>query len=164
MFREGLQEPQSLIHKQRLPLASEEKPVESDCSERLQIHYRIQRCSESFDRHSILNDPETVSEALRRSYGDIATEINHLNKMSGIIRRADQEAHMVTAKIFQTRNRHFESSGVSAIPSGTVEPILLAHYERREAGRHDFGGVSVDENNGSHYGILSDGNCDDSAT
>lgn len=49
-------------------------------------------------------DISVLAKALERSYGDIASEISHLNKMSNMIRRASKENQEFKIKNFQIKD------------------------------------------------------------
>lgn len=64
------------------------------------------------------NAPSVSNEALERSFGDIATEISRLNKISNTIRRASREAQILKVSDFQ----------ITDDDGNDVEPLLLDHF------------------------------------
>ncbi|KAH8586928.1 hypothetical protein B0O99DRAFT_695020 [Bisporella sp. PMI_857] len=87
------------------------------------LNYRIRTYSDVLD--IIVESPATNTlgiprEALERCFGDIATEISRLNKMSNTIQRASKEAQILKASDFRIK----DDDGYD------VEPLLLGHFER----------------------------------
>ncbi|KAL7940990.1 hypothetical protein V8C42DRAFT_201489 [Trichoderma barbatum] len=87
------------------------------------LNYRIETCSDFLDAHGkrlevfVSGLPD---EKLQRSIGDIGTEINHLNTMSNVIRRAGKETHILKAKDFQIKDEE----------GNDIELLLLNFYKR----------------------------------
>ncbi|RFU80041.1 serine threonine phosphatase [Trichoderma arundinaceum] len=87
------------------------------------LNYRIQSCSKALDvlaRDLAANISSAPNETIGRSFGEIAVEISHLNKMSNMIRRASKETQILKAGDFRIKDDE----------GNDVEPLLLLHFAR----------------------------------
>ncbi|RYP30524.1 hypothetical protein DL767_006201 [Monosporascus sp. MG133] len=87
------------------------------------LNYRIRTCSGvlgMLDEPPATNARNVAGGLLERSFGDVATEISRLNKISNTIRRASKEAQVLKASNFQIKDDD----------GNDVEPLLLGHFER----------------------------------
>ncbi|KAL6796176.1 hypothetical protein GGI42DRAFT_331043 [Trichoderma sp. SZMC 28013] len=102
------------------------------------LNYRIQKLLEFLHTHA--NGPEihtssVLDERLGKLLGYIATEISHLNKMTNIIRKANQDSQNVQAKDFDMTDEE----------GNDVQPILLSHYKRYIGERFPTASVTIQQ-------------------
>jgi hypothetical protein len=63
--------------------------------------------------------PSNLNEELEQSFGNIATEISHFNKISNTIRRASKKGQIIKTSGFKIKDND----------GNDLEPLLLGHFE-----------------------------------